>query len=179
MPASNHWYLIKEANIETLKTAFQDERLKWVYAERMEDTVLANKAELLEGSVDLSSWKHGRVFGPDLEIAWWQSEKGLDVRAYIENESLPEGIRLEVDPLGSSIQLLGMEDVLLFGEHDAKKTSQESEPAWSTARIPRYLYYPVGNGAPNRVALTVAYYLVEGMRREQRLVRISGGESDG
>jgi hypothetical protein len=174
--AADQWHLARPASLAGLKAALQDPRLRWVYAERMEDTVLTELKEFLTAGVDLSRWKHGRAFGPEVEVAWWQMPAPVgevEARAFAADGAPPKGLAWQPDRR-AALTSLGIEDVLLLGEGDADPTRPAASPAWSVQRIPRYLRYPV-DGKPPRVVLQVETYLVAGLRREQRLVRLIGG----
>ena len=154
-----------------LGQALADPRLTWVYAERLEDIVLAECEIWLTGPAPLQRWSHGRAFSSTLEVAWWQEGDNVSVRA-IGTGTPPAGITWEAQDTSG----WGPDpDVaqLLAGQLDTDHPY--SQPTWSTARLPRYLAYPVmGEPPPERVALVVRSYRVEGVLVTERLVSLEG-----
>jgi len=154
-----------------LQEVLQDERLRWVYAERVEDTVLTWRDALLDETVPLERWHHGRAFGPDLEIGWWQWDEGYEVRAIVAAGRPPVSIAWAIVD-AADWQEGDDQIILLIGEHDADRPTDV--PTWSVARIPRYLAYPVkvGTAPPQRVALVQRVYRLNGIVVTERLVRL-------
>jgi hypothetical protein len=154
-----------------LREALHDERLRWAFAERMEDTVLTYCAELLDGTVDLGRWSHGRAFGPGLELAWWKRDVEMEARAIVAGGGEPPpGIDWDLlSPAGW--QRADAEATLLWGELDPDVPA--GEPSWSTAQIPRYLGHPIADGAP-RVVLVRQAYRQGGIVIASRLVEVKG-----
>lgn len=171
------WFLARGVDLAALSSALQDPRLEWVYAERMEDTILAEIKDLSAQGVELDQWEHGRAFGPQIEIAWWRASLGFDLRAIVEEGKPPQGPQWAPDPLGDDFTRIEKKSNLLIGERDKKETS--NPPAWSTARIPRYLYYPLKGEPTRRVALTFITYQIDGLCCEQRLIGLEGVADNG
>jgi len=166
----DEWYTADAVSIPDLARALRDARLQWVYAERMEDTILTWREALLDGSVDLARWTHGRVFGPDLELAWWRRGEALQARAILSaDQTPPEGIAWEPYPTEGWKSQDGDGRVLLLGECDPEAPADE--PLWSTERIPRYLQYPIA-GEAQRVALLKRSYRQRGVVVAWRLLGI-------
>ncbi len=168
-------YVATSVSLAMLADALRDTRLKWAYAERMEDIVLTWRDALLDGAVALERWGHGRAFGPEMEVSWWRRGEGYEVRAITAAEQPPTCIpwtRWDTD----SWQAEDDHVTLLIGEHDADR--QADVPTWSAARIPRYLLYPVeistGEKPPSRVALVARAYRTGGIVVTQRLVQVKG-----
>ena len=170
------WFISRQVSSDQLRECLSDPRLRWVYAERVSDVVLDELQEWLAGPVGLENWLHGRAFSSEMEIAWWQEESMFSLRACIENGTPPTGPTWQPDPGGSQLTRQSEEEMLLFGEYDPEKGDIQ-QPTWSTARIPRYLTYPVSGNPTERVALKVAYYQFNNMRCEQRLLELSKGEA--
>ncbi len=156
-----------------LAQALNDSRLLWVYAKRLEDIVLAARAGWLGSGIPLERWEYGCAFGPDLELSWWQRDDGYNVRA-ITAETPPENVAW------TALDMAGWQaddpvPWLLVGEYDADRKS--NVPTWSTARIPRYLAYPVPDldAPPERVVLVAQTFRQAGHVAICRLVRVEGG----
>lgn len=168
-------YVAPSVSPAVLAEALRDARLHWAYAERLEDTVLTWRDALLNGDVPLERWDHGRAFGPELEVSWWQCDEGYEVRAIISIGQPPACIswkRLDTD----GWQAEGDYVTLLIGEHDTDRPTDM--PTWSAARIPRYLPYPVevlgGKKPPSRATLVARVYRAGGIIVTQRLVQVKG-----
>ena len=162
-------YIADAVSLPDLARALCDARLQWVYAERMEDTVLTWREALLDGPVDLARWTHGRAFGMDLELAWWRRGEVWQARAILSAGQAPEGIAWEPYPTEGWESQAGDGRVLLLGERDPGV--QAGEPLWSTERIPRYLKYPA-DGDARRVALLKRSYRQRGVVVAWRLVGV-------
>jgi len=164
------WYTVRGISFDDLSQALHDARLQWVYAERMEDTVLTWRDDFLKSSIDLAQWSHGRAFGPDAELAWWCRGKYIEMRAIVGTENPPAGITWEPFPTDGwePVRRDGIEE-LLIGERDPNVPTVE--PQWSTARIPRYMEYPT-DGSARRVALIKQAYRYMGVIVAWRLVRV-------
>jgi hypothetical protein len=164
------WFVAQDVEMDDLLVVLEDTRLQWLYAERMEDTVLTGLSAVMEDSDDMLNWSHGRAFGPLAEIAWWQEDGTFQVRVCIIESSLPAGIAWqpyeaaeEWEPISSTGQ-----PALLLGDRS------EEDTAWSVARIPRCLHYPVQT-AWERVALITQRYHHRGKIVAQRLVEFEEG----
>lgn len=151
-----------------LRHALQDERLTWVYAERMENIVLDWRTEWLKSPDAPEHWMHGRAFGPELELRWEQRQDGFEVRVITDGGAPPNGLACSEIPF----DLAADEDeqrLLLVGERDRDRPSDR--PTWSVARIPRYLAYPA-DGSAARVALAQRVYRKSGQVVATRLLRV-------
>jgi hypothetical protein len=164
------WFVAQDVEIDDLLVALEDTRLQWLYAERMENTVLTALSAAREDSNEILSGSHGRAFGPQAEVAWWRAEGTFQVRVCITEGSPPSGMSLrpydaaeDWEPVSSTGQ-----PALLLGDRS------EEETAWSVARIPRYLHYPVQE-AWERVALVTQRYHHRGKVVAQRLVGFEEG----
>ncbi len=164
-------FLASGIQTDELAGVLQDARLRWVYAERLEDIVLLWAADFHELGIPLAKWHHGRAFGKDMEVAWWRDGSAFQVRTIITNGSIQNALGGS-DPQGADYESPLKKAVLLLGELD--EDAHPDDPTWSTARIPKYLPYPV-EGKPERVALVVARYRVNGMFRDQRFVELKEG----
>src|SRR3989304_7655836 len=109
------WFLAHGVNLADLSRALQDSRLGWVYAERMENTILAEIKDLSAQGVELDQWEHGRAFGPQVEIAWWRAGLGFDLRAIVEKGNPPQGPQWAPDPLGDALTQIERKSILLIG----------------------------------------------------------------
>lgn len=149
--------------------------LPWVYAERMETTVLAWLKEVQSQALSWEQWRHGRVFGPDGELTWWRDRAGMyELRWLGETATTPpEGVSWQ--EIGKRNALYGPVSTLLHGDN-----GDGSSARWGEARIPAYQRYPV-KGIPERVRLQVQYYQGDGVSPMARLVSVDGntGESHG
>lgn len=166
-------YVAQSISLASLTKALQDPRLRWAYAERVEDIVLTWRDALLGDTVPLERWSHGRAFSQELEVCWWRRDGGYKVRAIVSAGKPPAGIAwtlLNTD----NWQATGDHAALLIGEHDTDRSGDV--PTWSAARIPRYLPYPVpmSGTLPTRVALVARAYRSGGIVVTQRLVRVEG-----
>lgn len=161
------WYIASRVSMADLGRALRDLRLKWVYAERMEDTVLTWRDALLEQQATLARWNHGRAFGLELELTWWRRGDSVDARAIVAQGNLPEGITWQ--PYPTNEWKVEEHEVLLVGERDPNV--QAEKPVWSTARIPRYLAYPA-DGSFQRVALVEHVYRHQGIVVASRLKEV-------
>jgi hypothetical protein len=166
MPETERWYIARAAPLGALRQALQGCGLRWVYAERMETTVLTTLADLLAGDAPPERWQHGRAFERRLELAWWQSAHGWDLRAILVEGALPGSVAWQEDRRAAKIEPLEEEKLFLFGERG------QGQSAWSAVRIPRYLHYPL-EGGPERVALCVRPYQVDSLRCDQRLLEVT------
>jgi hypothetical protein len=154
-----------------LKVVLEDERLRWVYAERMEDIVLTWCQDWLNSPIPLECWCHGRAFGPELEVSWWRRDDSYDVRSIVVAGDRPRDIAwVALDT--KEWQRDAEQTILLTGEHDTDRST--CVPTWSAARIPRYLPYPVevGEMLPRRVGLVQCVYRVSGVIVTERLIRV-------
>ena len=167
------WFLAAQGGLPDLQSALGDPRLRWAYAERMEDTVLVWLRDLLAGPVALERWACGRAFGPQLEVSWQREGAGYNLRACAVEGGAPPGSQWQPDPAAAGwVRSKKDEELLLFGEQES-----ETQTRWSALRIPRYLDYPVDQPGP-RVALVVAVYQAQGQRRLQRFVGLAGVKID-
>jgi hypothetical protein len=194
---AEQWFWAQGVNLAQVEKVLADSRLRWVYAERMEDTVLASAEQFRSLSISLEQWTHGRAFGEDIEIAWWVKEDAFELRAYAQDGKPPRLVETMEDltsklkglfsqdnetplqdwqlhPQADQLALDTEERIQLVGELESTAPKGFQGPVWATARIPRYLDYPVEAGKPERVAMVRAVYSLGGMRREQRLVRLEG-----
>lgn len=167
------WYIASQVSVAGLTNALRDPRLRWAYAERMEDTVLTWRDTLLNGSVALDRWTHVRAFGPALELAWWRSKDRVTARAVVASGGAPpSGIEWQPYPTDDwEPQSQQGVDMLLIGERDPDAPAHE--PQWSAARIPRYLEYP-GEGSARRMAMVRQAYRRQGAIVAWRLVEVKG-----
>ena len=86
----DNWYVAENVSTSNLCKALGDERLRWVYAERLQEAVLTCRKDILGGDVPLDHWTHARAFGPELELSWWRNQGHLEIRAILnENGALP------------------------------------------------------------------------------------------
>lgn len=165
---NNRLYTATDVTAASLRHALQDRRLTWVYAERMENTVLDWRVEWLKLPGAPERWTHGRAFGPDLELRWEQRQDGFEVRVITNGCAPPDGLSLAEVPFN----LTADEDeqqLLLIGERDRDRPSDR--PTWSAARIPCYLAYPADDSAA-RVALAQRVYRQNGQVIATRLLRV-------
>jgi hypothetical protein len=166
------WYTAHQVSIVGLASALRDPRLRWVYAERTADIVLTRHDALLDGSLPLERWTHGRAFGPELELAWWCTGDQLQARTVTTGGEPPRGIDWEPRATqGWEPQTQRGRDTLLLGERDPDAPGDD--PKWSEVRIPRYLEYPVAGNAA-RVALVRQTYQRQGVVVAWRLVEVRG-----
>jgi len=171
-------------SLEALRRVLAENNLRWVYAERMADTGLGTVADLLAGEplgapkdgsrpgVELARWKHGRAFGPDLEVDWWREGEAFRLRALSE-ATLPQGVEWQEPGDGPALVAVGAPRAMtLYGTHDEK--SPPDRPTWSEARVPRYLAHPVhiDGSPPSRVALLGQDYAQRGVVVLTRLVGV-------
>ena len=163
-------YVASGVTPEALAEALRDPRLRLVYAERMEDTVLTWRDDWLQMPVALERWTYGRAFGEEAELRWQKSEDGYEVRAIAVGDA-PAGIDWKVEPCDDWDERPGEQPLLLVGERDRDRPSPQ--PTWSEARIPRYLTYPVEAPAQaTRVALVQRVYRRNGVVVTTRLLRV-------
>ena len=166
-------YVAQSVSLAALTEALQDPRLRWAYAERLENIVLTWHDALLNDATPLERWLHGRAFSQELEVCWWQRDDDYEVRATVSAGKPPSGITWT--PLNTgSWQAADDQVALLVGDHDADRPG--NVPTWSAARIPRYLPYPVpvSGTSPARVALVARAYQSGGIVVTQRLLRVEG-----
>lgn len=142
--------------------------LPWIYAERKETTVLAWLNEVQSQFLPQEQWRHGRVFGPDGELAWWRNRSGMyELRWLGETATTPpEGVSWQ--EIGKRNALFGPVSTLLHGD-----SGDGSSARWGEARIPAYQRYPV-EGVPVRVRLQIQYYQGDGVSPIARLVTVDG-----
>jgi hypothetical protein len=144
-----------------LKAVLGDDRLDWVYGERMEDVHLEWLADLLDGEEEtLDQFSAGRAFGRTMEVDWWQEKDGYRLRTLLEQGNPPKGI--EWDTIDAPLlESMGQDEhsLVLWGTFD------EDLDAWAEDRVPRSLLYPVPRegGAPDQVALLVRDYRRDGV----------------
>lgn len=163
-------YVASGVSAEALTEALRDPRLRWVYAERMEDTVLAWHEAWLRTPVSLDRWTHGRAFGEEAELRWQKGERGYEVRAIAVGVA-PTGIGWKAEPCDDWEANPYEQRLLLVGDRDRDRPSPQ--PTWSAARIPRYLAYPVAAPArATRVALVQRVYRRNGAIVTTRLLRV-------
>jgi hypothetical protein len=147
---------------ETLETVLRDERLQWIYSERMEDVHLDWLVDLLDGetNVPLDRLDTGRAFGMTLEVDWWREAEGYRVRALLEAGDPPTDVAWT--EVASPTLVCSPENehpLLLWGTYD------EELGSWAEARIPRPLSYPTrwdSSTPPERVVLRVCDYHRDG-----------------
>ncbi len=162
------WYIARGVSIADLAVALRDSRLRWIYAERAEGVALTLHEAWLAGQVSLDRWIHGRAFGAELELAWWQKENSIETRAIVVKGDKPQGIKWEILPT-EGWEAQSLQEKLLVGERDPNAPAEH--PQWSTVRIPHYLEYPV-DGRAQRVALVEQLYWQRGIVVASRLVEI-------
>jgi hypothetical protein len=168
----HRWYTAHKVLVAGLVSALRDPRLRWVYAERTADIVLIGRDDLLDGSLPLERWTHGRAFGPELELAWWRSGDQLQARAVVTKDEPPGGIDWEPHAIQDwEPQTQRGQATLLLGERDPDVPGDD--PKWSEARIPHYLEYPVA-GSAARVTLVRQTYRHRGVIVAWRLVEVRG-----
>lgn len=180
-------YVVEQASLEVLQVALDDERLRWAYASRVEDTGLGWLDDLLDEQplgaslndrrpgVSLTCWAEGRAFGPGLEVDWWSDGETCRLRALLEEGEPPNDIDWGV-PVNASLRATGGERcVLLHGELD--ESSMSGDYTWSEARIPRRLAHPYelqeGKYPPQRVALVTQDYARDGAVVLTRLLKVA------
>jgi hypothetical protein len=169
-----------------LRAVLADNRLRWAYASRIEDTGLGWLSDLLEVSrplgaplsgdrpgVELEYWVEGRAFGPRLEVDWRREGQSYRLRALLEEGKSPSGVTWS-NPPGEVLTAIGGERcILLHGTLDEK--SPRERLTWSEARVPRRLahpYEPAADKPPaKRVALLGQDYGHDGM---VVLIRLTG-----
>jgi hypothetical protein len=179
-------YTAQNVTASALRQALTDARLRWVYAERMEDIVLTACAGWPPDEAPLERWRHGRAFADELELCWWRRGSGrasehdgvrYDVRAITAGDApATEAIDWQAQALAD--WKAAPSQWLLIGEQD---TDRESDcPSWSVARIPRYLYYPAPEQEtpPERVAVWATAYRHAGITTLHRLLTVKGVETD-
>jgi|GEM_PF-2127575 len=168
------WYTADNVAPERLFEYLEQARqVKWVYAERAEETVLISKPDFLALAIGPHAWHHGRAFSPGMEIAWWQNRHGLQVRAILSDEQeFPElGIIQWQDTIALE-PAPAREHLLLLGQRDSQAVAES--PSWRTARVPRLLHYPA-EGNWGRVALLVQPYQSSGILSTQRFLELQEG----
>jgi hypothetical protein len=164
---------VAETTLAHLEQALQDARLLWVYATRLEDIVLVRRDDWAASGVPLERWEYGYAFGPDLELSWQRREHGESYNARAITAATPPDT---ID--WTAWDMTGWQSDaptpwLLLGEHDKKS----NVPTWWTARIPRYLAYPVldPGDLPERVVLIAQSFRQAGRVALHRLLRVEGG----
>jgi hypothetical protein len=166
------WYVAETVSMTDLAKALRDVRMEWTYAERMEDTILTRRDVLLDGTVPLEHYTHGRAFGPDLEVAWWRNGNKVQACSVVVEGEPPMGIDWTPYPDSTddwkAVPQNG-QSFLLAGERDPDAPAVE--PRWSTARIPRYLEYPA-DGSWRQVALIEQPYRYADVIVARRLVAV-------
>lgn len=178
---------------EALGTVLEDERLRWAYASRMEDTGLGWVRDLLAGEalgavsedrrpgVPLERWEEGRAFGPDLEVDWWREGDGYRLRALLEEGDEPKAKGVSWSE-ASGGQLIAQEERYIV-LHGTKDESSGAPPSWSEARVPRPLAYPYESEAdealPERIALRGQDYARNGIITLTRLVAVVPADEEG
>lgn len=179
-------YTDQNVTASALRQALTDPRLRWVYAERMEDIVLTACTGWPPDGVPLERWCHGRAFADELELCWWlrdserdDSDDGAryDVRAITVGDApAAEAIHWQAKAIDDDEGTVSQ--WLLIGEQDTDRESDR--PSWSVARIPRYLYYPVPEQKipPERVAVWTKAYRHAGITTLHRLLAVKGVETD-
>jgi hypothetical protein len=148
-------------DLALLEVSLGDDRLSWLYAERMEDVCLDWLADLLEtrGQEGAEHLTTGRAFGTGLEVDWWKESSGYRLRAMLEDGNPPDGVAWH-EATGLDLQCgLGDEhQLVLWGTYDRELG------AWAEARIPRPFPHPGpwDESPPARAALRVRDYRRDG-----------------
>lgn len=180
-------------SVEALRTILEDERLRWAYASRMEDTGLGWIRDLLAGEalgavsddrrpgVPLARWEEGRAFGPDLEVDWWREEDAYRLRALLEDGDGPKA-------KGVSWSEASEEQLIAKGEryvvlHGTRDESSGNPPSWSEARVPRPLAHPyepeADEALPERIAMRCEDYARNSIVTLTRLIAVVPVDEEG
>lgn len=127
-----------DVEAETLDALAGQEIGPWLYAEKPADTVLIWLSDAPEYRTPWHAWRHGRIFGPEREFAWWREAEGLFTCRLLAETAHPG------PEWGTAEEYVAIayqaESTLLHGLLDMENVDP---PTWSEARIPRYLSYPV------------------------------------
>lgn len=133
----DNWYVAENVSMSDLRKALGDERLRWVYAERLQEAVLTCRKDILEGDIPLDHWTHARAFGPELELSWWRNQGHLEVRAILTEKEAPLPGPLSWQPYPTEGWDSVFDDQVWLSNNSAPQQSG-NVPAWSTARISKY-----------------------------------------
>ena len=183
-------YVAEKVTADDLRAVLNDDRLRWAYASRMEDTGLGWLCDLLDGrplgapvnddrpGVSLDHWAEGRAFGPDLEVDWWREGQTYRLRALLEEGLHPANVTWNARQ-GEALNAIGGERcILLYGTLDGKTLRER--PTWSEARVPRHLAHPYVPGddkpLPGRMTLLCQDYGCDGLVVLTRLIAVVPAE---
>ncbi|MEM7345130.1 MAG: hypothetical protein AAF485_12870 [Chloroflexota bacterium] len=165
----HRWYTANNVSLEALDQALGAMALRWIYAERMETTVLTDfQSWRQDQAVPFTAWRHGRAFSKAQEVAWWRTGNTARVRLITTLADGPANdLSWQADP--NPPILMAERNHLLVGQRDPNESSVP--PKWSEAEISRYLEYPI-SGKAARVALIEALYQQEQCLVAKRLVAL-------
>jgi len=154
-------YLVEKTDVDTLETVLENKNLRWVYAERVTESLFTTVDTL----PPLARWQHGRAFGPTMEVDWWREgipgQETYRLRLLTEQPTLPDGApwqRVKTALSWKALPDLDLAEgqIRLAG----KRPDTKADPVWLEARLPRPLHYPNVGGlsSPEKVALRVRCY---------------------
>jgi hypothetical protein len=170
-------YTAQDIAPKALRGLLARSRLKWVYAESLADTILADPKDVLQEE-SLLRWEHGRAFNETIEVDWWCTGTTFQLRLLTEGKVL-EGIEWG-EPCSQALQPVQDEPypLRLHGTYDQRSSALCKRPVWSEARIPQPLAYPIEiseeHDAPDRVMLYAVDYARAGVVVLTRLVAVAG-----
>ncbi len=141
---AEYWFTARFSTLSAFFRILRDwEQARWVYAERMETTILAEWDSFWKSQPPSSDWQHGRAFSPTGEIAWWQSGGQVTARAILEKGvPLPKANYWESQPY---LQAAGI--------------PLGSESAWLLWKTRPYKKIPAADAQKERQQIIVRIYL--------------------
>jgi len=176
---TERWFVARSIAFDDLKAVLQNDRLQWVYAERMETTILQFLSDFLSVDIAWPAWLHGRAFGEKMEVAWWRKDTCVDLRAVVEDDTmLPLPSLWVSDPEGNALTNFVDESLLLVGECN----SGQAQLIWTITGMPKGLQYPLLSqlkAGETRAHLRQRVYLRSGQAYDRRLLSVVGGKPNG
>ena len=167
-------YVVPGVAAADLKPLLSLEQWPWFYGERLEATGLTWRTDWLHSPVPWEHWRHGRLFGPSSELAWWHQSPGLFRLRLLSQTDPPPVTGFAWGEGQIWLAQKQQQETLLHGLL-SPDWQPGDKPLWGEARVPHWQSYPIyprGDTPPTRGTLLTQTCWLDKLTPIARLVAV-------